>query len=942
MNVNFPNRQPSSNKCYSQIRKRLPHAVQYGVMQKNGFICRSCLLQLRTLPPRQPGRYVSTLQTLPKTPKKQIISPASALSLQSESAPWWLKRRVRKKIEKELYAGLPKPPKSDVDGVPNPKKHKSRQERRETLRRLAENDSPEAKLEMKTHKYREAMARAFFFRKPRHPHPEEVKKYDAWKDAFFAMIQRRKEESRPEKSASQKEGGGIGPSPVADSQREQSVVEDLGRPGPSVSYYSEVREELAELLALGDEDAIREEWGSRTREDRETSWPRFVLAALAFSPRSACLFLRATYDASVCPIHVVHDVVWFLIRRPAVAQSDAAAQDLCDLVTFLLRHARQKGFQLRQWDIFQIMSNVSSDEAVHLLYQQLVIYQHPLHHFTRLQFAKRFGETAVFKPTAFEILEFLVQSKELDVNSPHAAALCTTILTPSKRALEEAFEPGRFIEGTEMSEMTTKYSERLLQLGFNPNLITYSVLIRDLIQRKEVQTALDVHKIMASQELKPDALLYSFLLNGAKTSHSWLPMHMLVQQAFLDEIKDPVVWNELLHTVFMAYLGEMRRQRGRRKPGMPAFHPMLKLYANIFKPDLLRKFIPADVDYLVKADLHVSNLWQCEKQAFLLAYRTPSWSSRGLLDPGYDTLTLVILGYINSLSNPQSILDFYLHFRQLLDRGDRDARDLVAKSETRVYDYVLRALLQWREHLGTCVGIVSDMLKLSGQSPVSEQSMQSIASLRLSSRAAATADDVSPGPPADDLPLEKLSLLTDLPITNPSEEPKKSFRHPPPSIHTWSILINGLMFHREADRAERVMEIMQENGVQPSLVTYNTLIAGYANAQNVRKTVKTLQRLEGAGLESDDFTFKAWAYLTDKESALELMEGAEAERTKRLLLLRQQAEDEGKSEAASPERYSPERFTADMEAWEEAHATSNVEEGVYPGDYDDRAVQYEQ
>lgn len=600
---------------------------------------------------------------------------------------------------------------------------------------------------------------------------------------------------------------------------------------------------------------------------------------------------------------------------------------------------------MRQWDIFQILSRISSDEAIHELYQELVTSEHPLHRHTRLQFAKRFGETAVFKPTAFEILEFLVRSKQLDVNSPHAAALCTTILTPSKKALEEEFEPGNFVEGTEMSEMTTKYSECLLGLGFNPNLITYSVLIRDLIQRKEVKTALDVHKIMASQELKPDALLYSFLLNGAKTSHSWLPMHMLVQQAFLDEIKDPVVWNELLHAVFMAYLGELRRQRGRRRPGMPAFHPMLKLYSNVFKPDLLRKFIPADVDYLAKADLHVSNIWQCEKQAFLLAYRTPSWSSRGLLDPGYDTLTLMILGYINSLTNPQSILDFYSHFKRLLDRGDRHAQHLVAKGDTRIYDYVLRALLQFREHLGTCVGIVSEMLELSGQSPVSRQSMKSIASLRLPSRPAVAAAGVRPGPPADDLPLKRLSLSPDQPTSDvgedgtvrPSralrlgsgpEQPRKSFSHPPPSVHTWSIVINGLMFHREADKAERVMEIMEENGVQPSIVTYNTLIAGYANAQNVRKTVKALQRLEGAGLAGDDFTFRAWAYLSDKEAALELMEGAEAVRSERLLLLRQRAEEEGgKPAAAGPESYSPESFRSEIEAWEEAHASAGAEEG---------------
>lgn len=893
-------------------------------MQKNGFICRSCLSQLKSLARRQPAtRYGSTLA-------QQATLPASALSLRSEQAPWFLKRRVRRRIEQELDNGLPKPS----------KKPRRPSGRLATLTRWLEDGDPAIEKEMERNEYREGMARRLFFRQPRAP--EEVGQYVAWKDAFYTMTQRRRNESRREPPVPAEGDGSIQPSleeasvPASslgdNGKLESSMTDDPVRSEVSPVDYGKVRDELADLIGLGDEAAIREKWEGRELEDRKADWPCFVLASLAFSPRSACTFLRATWEESIAPVYVLHDAAWFLIRRPAVMQSKMAAQDLCDLLIFLLQHARKEGFQLRQWDIYQVVKNVSSDEAVHRFYQELVASQHPLHRYTRLQFAKLLGDTTHYKPAAFEILETLVQSGELDVNSPHAGALCTTILTPSKKELEEAFVPNKLVEGTEMSESTTKYSERLLELGFNPNLITYSVLIRDLIQRKEVKTALDVVKIMATQELKPDALLYSFLLHGAKLSGSWLPMHMLVQQAFLDEIKDPVVWNELLHTVFAAYLGEVRRQRGRRKVGMPAFHPMLKLYASIFKPNLLRKFIPQDVDHLVSADLHVSNIWQCEKQAFLLAYRTPSWSSRGFLDPGYDTITIMILGYINSLSNPHSILDFYLHFKRLVDCGDADAVRLVQKGGTRIYDYVLKALLQWEDNLGTSVGLVNDMLKLSGESPVEEQATSASSSRPLSSTSAPAAD-VSSGLMTDALGLEKLSLLLDVSTTElatddaaqfkdaelVSPEIIRSFRHPAPSVHTWSILINGLMFHREADKAERIMDIMKEHGVEPSIVPWNTLLAGYANAQNVRKTAKTLQRLEAAGYEGDDWTFKAWAYLTDKEAALELMEGVEAERTKRLLSLPQQATDE---ERPAP-GVNSERFRAEMEAWEGGNAGDN-------------------
>ncbi|KAB5577606.1 hypothetical protein GE09DRAFT_1051791 [Coniochaeta sp. 2T2.1] len=702
----------------------------------------------------------------------------------------------------------------------------------------------------------------------------------------------------------------------------------------SLADYRKAREDLEELLSPGDEESIRAKWMRQTPEYREASWLQLALAALALFPRSACLFIRATWEETVCPIYAVNDAVWLLVRRPAVEQSDAAATDLCDLLIFLLQHARPHGFHLKQWDIWQAIKSVSSSELIYRLYQELVSSHHPLHHYTRLQFATRFGESAAFKDVAFELLESLVRAGELEVNSPHAGALCTTILSPPKKALEETYVARKFVEGTELSESTTKYSERLLELGFNPNMITYSVLIKDLIARREVKTALDVLKIMASQDLKPDALLYSFLLYGAKTSGSWLPMHMLVQQAFLDEIKDPVVWNELLHTVFMAYLGELRRQQGRRKGGMPAFPPMLKLYANIFKPGLLRKFIPADLDYLATADLHVSNIWQCEKQAFLLAYRTPSWKSRGLLDPGYDTLTIMILGYINSLSNPQSIAGFYLHFKGLVDRGDADAIHLIEKGGTRIYDYILKAMLEYEEFIGVSVGIVNDMLKMSGEAPLKERSIKAIPSSRLRPTATSAAAGAGSGLQAEDLQVRKLSLSPNSSRTSSVEadsilkadttlahpRPRRIFCHPAPSIHTWSILINGLMFHREADKAEKILDIMQEHGVEPSIVPYNTLIAGYANAQNVRKTIASLQRLEAAGFEGDDWTFKAWSYLIDKDAALDLMEGAEAARTKRLLLLRQQAENQQRVASVDPKR-----IRAEMEAWESTKAEDQTD-----------------
>jgi pentatricopeptide repeat protein len=66
--------------------------------------------------------------------------------------------------------------------------------------------------------------------------------------------------------------------------------------------------------------------------------------------------------------------------------------------------------------------------------------------------------------------------------------------------------------------------------------------------------------------------------------------------------------------------------------------------------------------------------------------------------------------------------------------------------------------------------------------------------------------------------------------------------------------------------------MMRQHGVEPNLVTYNTLVSGYARAQRPTQTVSALTRLEEAGYQADDFTIRAFTHLGDRERALTMME----------------------------------------------------------------------
>jgi pentatricopeptide repeat protein len=106
--------------------------------------------------------------------------------------------------------------------------------------------------------------------------------------------------------------------------------------------------------------------------------------------------------------------------------------------------------------------------------------------------------------------------------------------------------------------------------------------------------------------------------------------------------------------------------------------------------------------------------------------------------------------------------------------------------------------------------------------------------------------------------------------------------HPSPTLFTFSILLHGLLMRREVILAEQVRQALREHNLEPNIVTWNTLVKGYASMQDLSQTVGTLQDLEAAGYKPDMHTFKAFAKLKDQTRALEMMEKIIDENRKRL------------------------------------------------------------
>lgn len=117
----------------------------------------------------------------------------------------------------------------------------------------------------------------------------------------------------------------------------------------------------------------------------------------------------------------------------------------------------------------------------------------------------------------------------------------------------------------------------------------------------------------------------------------------------------------------------------------------------------------------------------------------------------------------------------------------------------------------------------------------------------------------------------------------------KPLKHIMPTPRTWTILLSAFNYSRQPDAAERVKDMMAKHDVEYNQVTWNTIINGFANAQDIPETASAITKMEKEGFTIDHYTMKSLRYLRDPERlwvAIEEMdEGLDSEGTHKLLTL---------------------------------------------------------
>ena len=97
-----------------------------------------------------------------------------------------------------------------------------------------------------------------------------------------------------------------------------------------------------------------------------------------------------------------------------------------------------------------------------------------------------------------------------------------------------------------------------------------------------------------------------------------------------------------------------------------------------------------------------------------------------------------------------------------------------------------------------------------------------------------------------------------------------------PDVQTWNILLFAFVCNGKPNAAERVLTIMKRRGYKSDEVTWNSLLNHYTRAQDIPGVVNTVERMEKAGFDTDDYTIKALGQVVDLPRLMEAFEKATA------------------------------------------------------------------
>lgn len=576
---------------------------------------------------------------------------------------------------------------------------------------------------------------------------------------------------------------------------------------------------------------IREEWNRLIAGKRMTSRKLGVilLHTLKISREFTLLLLEAIFPCtrSRPPNYMIEDILcltilrWHKINKDELsewtAQEQLRAISRCLMV--VLKPTPAGAIHIRYDATTILFQNLDANDLVPI-YKLLTMQKYYLGTQSLLHLADRFAKmnTMEDKLRAVGILEYLVADprRVFNINNPAGASVCTSILK---------------IHGPTKYARPIELAQRLLALGLQPNALVYNDLIALMWRSSELKAAWAIYRQMTAQMEVRDCHTYTGLMLGSLRAADIESLDRAFVLALERELLEPKDWGAFLHIIWSWPASDHSYpvKIGINRPAR--FRLMLQAYYRVFDLEPLKclidiprkaasQWLGSTVDTILS-----EGIYHLTEEGFVpIINRIPKlYRSGQRLKPTKYVLSLMASAYVRGLTEPFNVLEFYMHFDKLLKDGDPLVTDLTYNNPS-IHNSIIKALSSFDMSRPVAYEVLGDMLEANGDA------------------------------------------------ARQHERPKSSV--PRPNEVTFNMAINALMFDGQIEEAENMLHVMRSQGIPPDAVTWTILVRGYARLQDVDGTVRSLQRMEQEGFQSDERTISAFNMLSagNRELALSKME----------------------------------------------------------------------
>ncbi|KAI1738930.1 hypothetical protein F4680DRAFT_423382 [Xylaria scruposa] len=545
--------------------------------------------------------------------------------------------------------------------------------------------------------------------------------------------------------------------------------------------------------------SMKTAWQRLDRDRRQRLWPTMIRSTLESEPYTLSTLMQSTFDPSWCPSYVVEDVLYLLFRRH--------------------QQALREGGQSECSEIQQAIETITSFVLGICPPRYLVLEQTVLHFILSplptSELAARYQLLqAIEHPLSTNTLLHVASrfAKGVDTKMYAVDILRTLIGMPGfdLNTPAAASVCTSLLTLNENEPLPNEQAapdalfEFLIEHGLRPNLLELSALMRNFCIRGHIDTAWKIFELLLQHDLEPDHQVYSILLNASKQNHDTASLQQIFNIITSRNAWSTILLNDFLDLLYRENESQLERRRRQRKKGNNAWRPMLRLYAKFFDLAPLQKFTLFPLENMLGA-------WGAQLKHHTTSTRLAEslmlQPDNRLMQPDSTTLCLMLSAHMRSIMTPKYAIRYYNHFFRLVNRKDPAALKLLADQGTLMVDILLRTLMQFPSTISFAIRRLRKMIDVAQQ--------------------------------------EKAKYGRHL------------YRHPP-SIHTWTIMLNGLKNHNDMHGVIALLDMMTNIGrIRPTLPTWNAVIQGFARTRNVSGAVKAIWSLEKAGLHPNDRTVKA-------------------------------------------------------------------------------------